>query len=532
MPRVKTRLLEFCQEGFLLTQPPWTIADDEPVAMARPHAVAIPLPAQGHLNPLMRLCKALASRHGFLITFVNIQPIHNRILECIQPSDASANPNFSQFHDDGHDGGAPSSSIRRLSIPIAGLDLDNDFRLSFADFLLATKSLSKPLEALLQSIHQKDSGLPPVTCLISDSFMSGAVQGVAEMLEIPWVSYFPCSQSMNLLYLYIHSGRIALQDAIRMSVERDKPFDMFIDGLPGLPPLRNRDMPPYKHVVEESPRIIPLMVSLCVTANEKASAILVNTFEEIEGQAMRVMADQLVTPSLFAVGPLVDVLEGENNTSLWREESHCLHWLDAQPPRSVLYISFGSITLLSKEQFAEIVHGLWNSGHRFLWAFRPDLVQGHQESNDNKFSVFPKKFVEATKGRSCFVGWAPQTRVLSHSSVGGFLTHCGWNSTIEAIAAGVPMLCWPYLCDQHTNAKFIGEVWEVGLRFECAVGQGSSLVGREEVMRVVCNLMNQGEEGTLLHKRSMLLRRAALCSLQANGSFNCQLQAFVQHICK
>ncbi|MCO5559483.1 hypothetical protein L7F22_013084 [Adiantum nelumboides] len=337
---------------------------------------------------------------------------------------------------------------------------------------------------------------------------------------------------MNLLYLYTHSGRIALQEAIRMSVERDKPFYMFIDGLPGLPPLQNRDMPPYKHVVEEGPHIIPLMVSLCVTANEKASAILVNTFEEIEGQAMRAMAEQLVMPSLFAVGPLVDVLEGENNVSLWREESHCLHCLDVQPPRSVLYISFGSITLLSEEQFVEIVHGLWNSGHRFLWAFRPDLVQGHQESNGNKFSVFPKEFVEATKGRSCFVEWAAQTRVLSHSSVGGFLTHCGWNSTIEAIAAGVPMLCWPYLCDQHANAKFIVEVWQVGLRFECAVGQGSSLVGREEVMRVICTLMNQGEEGALLRKRSMLLHLAVLCSLQANGSFNCQLQAFVQHICK
>ncbi|KAI5080768.1 hypothetical protein GOP47_0003951 [Adiantum capillus-veneris] len=149
-------------------------------AAARPlHAVAIPLPAQGHLNPLMRLCRALASRHGFLITFVNIQPIHDRILDCMQ------NPTGPDAAD-GHPVRSPPLRIRRVSLPINGLDLENDFRLSFVDFLIATRSLSKPLESFLQSIGEEGCGFPPVTCLISDNFMSGAVQNVAEKLGIPW----------------------------------------------------------------------------------------------------------------------------------------------------------------------------------------------------------------------------------------------------------------------------------------------------------------------------------------------------------
>ncbi|KAI5077406.1 hypothetical protein GOP47_0007230 [Adiantum capillus-veneris] len=494
-------------------------------AAARPlHAVAIPLPAQGHLNPLMRLCRALASRHGFLITFVNIQPIHDRILDCMQ--NHPTGPDAAQ---DGHPVRSPPLPIRRVSLPINGLDLENDFRLSFADFLIATRSLSNPLESFLQSIGEEGSGLPPVTCLISDNFMSGAVQNVAEKLGIPWVSYFPCSQSMNLLYFYTHTGRVPLQDAIHLSMDRDKPMELFKDDLPGLPPLYNRDMPPYKHVVEESPRIIPLMVDLSRISNEKASAILVNTFKEIEGEAMWAMAEQLITPPIFGIGPLVEVLEEESSTDLWKEESHCLQWLDAQPAQSVLYISFGSITLLSSQQFGAILDGLQASGHRFLWAFRPDLVEGHATDEAIHENMLPQEFVEATRDRSCFVEWAPQVRVLNHSSVRGFLTHCGWNSTIEAIAAGVPMLCWPYLCDQHTDAKFIVEVWKVGLRFEAPSSKGG-IIDSREVESVVRALM-EGEEGLVLRKHSALLRQSALSSLQAAGFSNRQLQAFVQHIC-
>lgn len=303
---------------------------------------------------------------------------------------------------------------------------------------------------------------------------------------------------------------------IRSSIH-NKPAEMssFAQRLPGLLPLRTRDMPTFKHIVEETPRLAALMARQCQITYESAHAIVVNSFHELEAPAFDAMAKQLPQP-IYGVGPLVEHLEGESSTSLWREEDHCLLWLDKQPLQSVLYISFGSITLLSKQQFEEVIAGLEASGQRFLWAFRPDLLQDG--------SGFPPGFMESTRNRSCIVTWVPQLRVLCHPSVGGFLTHCGWNSTTEAISAGVPMLCWPYLCDQYPNAKYIVEEWQVGLRF--AAGSDGGLVGRSEVERVVRALM-EGEEGKTLRKKASELSEAARRSLQAGGSSHQDMESFV-----
>ncbi|KAK3423551.1 hypothetical protein EUGRSUZ_F00349 [Eucalyptus grandis] len=119
---------------------------------------------------------------------------------------------------------------------------------------------------------------------------------------------------------------------------------------------------------------------------------------------------------------------------MWKEDLGCLEWLDLKPPGSVVYVNFGSITVMSQAQLVEFAWGLASSGQVFLWAIRPDLVVGDA-------AILPPDFLVATRERSLLVSWCPQERVLSHSAVGGFLTHCGWNSTIESIATGVPVVC-------------------------------------------------------------------------------------------
>jgi hypothetical protein len=111
----------------------------------------------------------------------------------------------------------------------------------------------------------------------------------------------------------------------------------------------------------------------------------------------------------------------------------CLQWLDSNKPKSVIHVNFGSITTVTKEQLVEFGMGLAKSGHPFLWIIRPDMVTGES-------AILPPEFTEETKERSFICSWCPQEEVLNHPSIGGFLTHSGWGSTIESISSGVPML--------------------------------------------------------------------------------------------
>ncbi|XP_020683261.1 7-deoxyloganetic acid glucosyltransferase-like, partial [Dendrobium catenatum] len=147
-------------------------------------------------------------------------------------------------------------------------------------------------------------------------------------------------------------------------------------------------------------------------------------------------------PITYAVGPLHTLVESITSSSvsasLLAEDRSVLIWLDAQPDRSVVYVSFGSLAQLTREEFLEFRHGFVNSGHRFLWVVRPDLVAG---------GTLAVEMVESEE-RVRLVAWAPQEEVLRHRAVGCFITHSGWNSTVESAAAGVPMVCWPRAWDQ------------------------------------------------------------------------------------
>ncbi|KAF3447791.1 hypothetical protein FNV43_RR08495 [Rhamnella rubrinervis] len=131
---------------------------------------------------------------------------------------------------------------------------------------------------------------------------------------------------------------------------------------------------------------------------------------------------------------------------------------DSQPLKSVMYVSIGSVAIMTRDELVEFWYGLVNSRKRFLWVIRPDL---YKEAEDGK--NVPEELLEETKKRGYVVGWAPQEEVLEHPAVGGFLTHSGWNSTMESLVAGVPMICWPRQADQPVNSRYVSEVWKIGL---------------------------------------------------------------------
>ncbi|PKI47420.1 hypothetical protein CRG98_032255 [Punica granatum] len=159
--------------------------------------------------------------------------------------------------------------------------------------------------------------------------------------------------------------------------------------------------------------------------------------------------------------------------------------------------------------------GIANSGHPFLWIIRPDLVNGDS-------AILPPDFNEETRTRAFITAWCPQEEVLNHPSVGGFLTHCGWNSMIESMSAGVPMLCWPYFGDQQTNCKYACKDWEVGLEIDSNVKQ-------EEVERLMKELM-EGEKGKRMKKRAKDWKRLAFEATSEHGSSSTNLDKLVREI--
>lgn len=200
-----------------------------------------------------------------------------------------------------------------------------------------------------------------------------------------------------------------------------------------------------------------------------ADSIICNSAYDFEPGAFT------LTPNILPIGPLLaDSREGDSVGYFWPEDSNCLKWLDQQPLKSVIYVAFGSFTIFDKSQFQELALGLEISRRPFLWVVRPDIT-----SDTN---AYPEGFQERVATRGQMVGWAPQQKVLSHPSIACFLSHCGWNSTMEGVANGVPFLCWPYFADQFLNQNYIADVWKVGLKFK---RNESGIITREEIKNKV-----------------------------------------------
>ncbi|KAL7245585.1 hypothetical protein ACSBR2_000837 [Camellia fascicularis] len=260
--------------------------------------------------------------------------------------------------------------------------------------------------------------------------------------------------------------------------------------------IRLKDLPSFVRTTEPNDIMIDFVNFILDVAHNahKALAIIFNTFDALEHDVLEGLSTML--PPIYTLGPLQSLLnqipQNHLNTigsSLWKEQHDCLPWLDSKEPNSVVYVNFGSITVMTSQQLIEFAWGLVNSKKTFLWVIRPDLVVGDS-------AILPPDFVNETKERGLLASWCPEEQVLSHPSVGGFLTHCGWNSTLESICSGVPMLCWPFFAEQQTNCWLCCKEWGIGMEI-------NSDVKREEVESLITELMGGGEKGKEMKRRVM-----------------------------
>lgn len=255
-----------------------------------------------------------------------------------------------------------------------------------------------------------------------------------------------------------------------------------------------------------------------------ADGIIENSFEALECGAIKVLTEPKPgKPPVYAIGPIVQTGSPDGVDCDELESADMMKWLDEQPNGSVLFVNFGSGGSLSSEQQNELALGLEMSGQRFLWVVRnpnDSLANATyfsvDEGQKDALAFLPEGFLERTKGRGLAVPkWAPQMRVLSHSAVGGFLSHCGWNSTLESVVNGVPFICWPLYAEQKMNAVMLSEDLRVGLR-PVAYDEGG-IYRRGEIARAAKGLM-EGEEGKRIRNRMKELKDAARVALSEDGS--------------
>ncbi|KAF8015002.1 hypothetical protein BT93_H0710 [Corymbia citriodora subsp. variegata] len=472
----------------------------------KPHAVCIPSPAQSHIGGMLKLAKLLHHK-GFHISFVNTEFNHRRLARARGPEFMNGTLSDFQF----------------LTIPDGLPNSDADAIQDISMLCDSTKNyMVHPFGDLVSSLGS-DPSVPPVTCIVSDGFMTFTTSPVASKSGIPLIHLFTipgCAlMTMKQLRSLGENGLAPLTDESQlMNGYGNTP----IDWIPGMNNMRLRDLPHFFRITGSDHTLLNFTVE-AINRTGDATATIVHTFEALESDVLCILSSMI--PRVYAIGPLhlrIDRIAQDElfvskhiECNLLEEHDECLQWLDSKKPMSVIYVNFGSIAFVTHLQLVEFAMGLAKSNQCFLWVLRPDLVKGDT-------AILPREFVEETKERGFLSGWCPQERVLCHPSIGGFLTHCGWNSTIESLSAGVPMLCWPSFGDQPTICKYICDDWGVGLEID-------SNAKRDEVERLVRELM-EGETGKKMRSKAMEWKKMAEEGVGEKGSSSLNLDKLLDEV--
>lgn len=301
---------------------------------------------------------------------------------------------------------------------------------------------------------------------------------------------------------------------------------------PSLPPILSSDMP--KPMLERTSREYVCLIDF-LTQMPKSDGIIVNTFESLEPKAVKAIMDGLCvpdspTPPLYCIGPLIASDDRRGGGGEGGEvHDECLSWLDSQPSGSVVFLCFGSLGLFSADQLKEIAIGLERSGLRFLWVVRSPPPEDKSKiffatPDPDLDLLLPDGFLDRTKQRGFVVkSWAPQVAVLKHDSVGGFVTHCGWNSVLEAVCAGVPMVAWPLYAEQRINRVLLVEEMKLALSMN---ESESGFVTADEMEKRVSELM-ESEKGKAVRDRVKVASEGVRAAMSEGGSSRATLAKLV-----
>ncbi|KAI3856252.1 hypothetical protein MKX03_036376 [Papaver bracteatum] len=465
-----------------------------------PHIAILPCPGMGHLIPHLELAKRLCNLHGIQVTF---------FVYLTEASSAQSQYLISHSLPESlHVYHLPPRDIS----PFITDSTDIQTRVS----VIVRESLPD-VESYIVSTHEKKDARP-VNVLVADFFSTDSFH-IADKLGTPKYIFFtpaadllPLMMFMPVLDSQVQGEFVDLKEPIQVpGCKPLQPRDL-------VEPVRNRKIEGYKWFLHHASRF-PL-----------ADGVLLNTSQDLEPKTINALRNdpilqQMGTPRVYPVGPLVN----PPLAKLGEDELYIMAWLDQQPQDSVIFISFGSGGTLSPEQTMELAWGLELSRQRFIWVVREPVETDasasffsvcNDENNPRKY--LPHEYQSRLNGVGLVIpSWAPQVDILSHPSVGGFLSHCGWNSTLESICHGVPIIAWPLYAEQRSNAAMLEE--EIGVAVRVKADGDTGVVGREEVERLVRLLMEEGNgkctrKGFCLRSREKQLQKLVTQAMNEGGS--------------
>ncbi|KAE9619976.1 putative 7-deoxyloganetin glucosyltransferase [Lupinus albus] len=441
-----------------------------------PTVLMLACPAPGHVNPMMNLALKL-SHNGFHVIFVITDFAFNRIKSIMVDQ-------------------VGSETIQFVSIP-DGLSPEDD-RTDLAKLTVSMiNTMPIMFEKLIEDIQMK--GDHRITCVVADVVLGWGIQ-------------VACKMGIKGALLWTASAATFAM-ATHISTLMDK-------GV-----IDSDGRPITKHTFQLAPSMPEMDTGLFFWSNindpETEKTIfhcfvkmlqnldltewwLCNTTYELEPAVLSFI------PKILPIGPL---LSNQNSRSLgqfFEEDLSCINWLDQQPHCSVVYIAFGSFALFDQNQFTEIALGLELTNRPFLWVVREDYNRSNRMTYPNEF-----------KGKNGkIVAWAPQQKVLSHPAIACFVSHCGWNSSMEGLSNGVPFLCWPYFSDQFYDKHFICHELKVGLEFD---KDENGLVSSKEIKLKVDQLLNDEN----IRSRSMQVKKKLMSNIAEGGGSSENLKRFV-----
>ncbi|GAU46263.1 hypothetical protein TSUD_174390 [Trifolium subterraneum] len=461
------------------------------------HIVVIPSPGFSHLVPILEFTKRLVTNHpNFHVT-------------CIIPSLGSI-PDSSK------------SYLETIPPNINSIFLPPINKQDLPQGVYPAILIQKTVTLSLPSIHQTLKTLTsktPLLAIISDTFAYEALDFAKEFNSLSYL-YFPCSTFV--LSLLLHLPKLDEQVSCQYK-DLQEPIKLQgcvpINGIDLPTPTKNRSSEGYKMLLQRAKSMYFV------------DGILINSFFELESNAIKALEQKGHGKiSFFPVGPITQIgSKGLSNNDV-DDELECLRWLKKQPQNSVLYVSFGSGGTLSQRQINELAFGLELSGQRFIWVVRApsDSVSAAylEGANEDPLKFLPKGFVERTKEKGLILAsWAPQIEILKQDSVGGFLSHCGWNSILESIQEGVPIVAWPLFAEQAMNAVILSDGLKVALRLKY---EDEEIVEKEKIAKVIKCVM-EGEEGKEMHERMKSLKDSAEKAVKDDGSSMKSLSHLASH---
>ncbi|KAG6406596.1 hypothetical protein SASPL_134202 [Salvia splendens] len=464
--------------------------------MKQLHIVLIPSMAQGHMIPMLEMAKLFITR-GLKATII-ATPSFSAPITKAQSSGLEVGLALTPFPPQGSSLPPNIVSFDQMTNP----DLTSKF-------LRAMEMLQDSVEAILQDLRPD--------CLVSDMFLPWSADSAAKF-GIPRLAFYGTSYFSRCV-----SDQIELRKPFNSVTSDSEPF--LVPGLPHEITLLRSQISPF--FLEESDNDFAKLFKQMNEAWKKTYGEVVNSFNELES-AYANHYKNVIGRKAWEIGPLLLCSTSDKNQQRGKEsaidEHECLSWLDSKKPNTVVYVCAGSVATFSQAQLRETAAGLEASGQNFIW-----VVRKNKEEDED---WMPLGFEERVRNRGLIIrGWAPQVMILNHAAVGAFVTHCGWNSTLEGVCAGVPMVTWPVFAEQFFNEKLVTEVLGTGV----SVGnkrwilRESEGVERDAVARAVEEVI-VGGGAVEMRRRAQNYKEMAKKAVEEGGSSYNNLNDLIEEL--